>query len=241
VKKNKTFIALNNEGITLEKVYDSKTNTYYFPVQPNNQYTSFIKKQPKDGYFEQEIKAAVLDTGILMDHPDIKNNIIGSKDFTGEGIEDLNGHGTIVAMILKSSAPAIKIYNVKVLDKNKRGFEESIIRGIRWAIQRKVNTIGFSIGQEKNCNKKCKLREIINEAITKGIIITAAAGNDPEKSFCPAKCKRVISVGATNASGDKIADYSSKADFYLPGSISLLPYNKKINILHLTSEEDTEK
>src|SRR6476659_9650670 len=48
------------------------------------------------------IVVAVLDTGIDVDHPDLKPNIIGGRNFTPEGwghdqFEDKNGHGSHVA------------------------------------------------------------------------------------------------------------------------------------------------
>ena len=46
------------------------------------------------------VKVAVLDTGIDSDHPDLAEAIVGGRDFTGDGIEDVNGHGTHCAGIV---------------------------------------------------------------------------------------------------------------------------------------------
>lgn len=51
----------------------------------------------------KNIKVAVLDTGCDTSHPDLKNQIIGGKNFTDDdggkedAISDYNGHGTHVA------------------------------------------------------------------------------------------------------------------------------------------------
>ncbi|MBW2341024.1 MAG: S8 family serine peptidase [Deltaproteobacteria bacterium] len=46
------------------------------------------------------VKVAVLDTGVDLDHPDLKTAIIGTRDFTGDGVEDKNGHGTHCAGVI---------------------------------------------------------------------------------------------------------------------------------------------
>ena len=45
-------------------------------------------------------KVAILDTGIDSDHQDLANAIADEIDFTGDGIEDENGHGTHCAGIV---------------------------------------------------------------------------------------------------------------------------------------------
>lgn len=40
------------------------------------------------------IVVATIDTGVLLSHPDLKDQIIGGKDFTNSGsFNDGNGHG----------------------------------------------------------------------------------------------------------------------------------------------------
>ncbi|MCW5568785.1 MAG: S8 family serine peptidase [Dokdonella sp.] len=47
------------------------------------------------------VKVAILDTGVDLNHPDLKDRIRGSQDFSGKGnVQDGNGHGTHVAGII---------------------------------------------------------------------------------------------------------------------------------------------
>lgn len=138
------------------------------------------------------IVVAVLDTGIDFDHPDLKPNIIGGRNFTPEGwghdkFDDKNGHGTHVAGTIaangkiKGVAPEAKILACKVLDRHGSGNYYSIIEGIRYATQwkgpngEKVRIINMSLGGPHN---DPKLEEAILEACSKGIIVVVASGNE---------------------------------------------------------------
>ena len=51
------------------------------------------------------VRVAVLDTGCQLDHPDLKGQILGAKDFSGSayGPEDQQGHGTHCAGIIAAT------------------------------------------------------------------------------------------------------------------------------------------
>ncbi|HEX3999416.1 MAG TPA: hypothetical protein VHX65_12770 [Pirellulales bacterium] len=74
---------------------------------------------------------AIVDTGLMLDHPLLKSCIEGSKDFTGEGPEDLHGHGTIRALQVRLMFPfKIRIFNVKVAGAVGRGSSKDLINGV---------------------------------------------------------------------------------------------------------------
>jgi major intracellular serine protease len=142
------------------------------------------------------IVVAVCDTGIDTNHPDLKQNIIGGRNFTPEGwshnnYEDGNGHGTHVAGTIaangkiKGVAPSAKILACKVLDRHGSGNYYSIIEGIRYATNWKgengesVRIINMSLGgsvDDKN------LEEAILEACSKGIVVVVASGNEGDNN-----------------------------------------------------------
>lgn len=137
------------------------------------------------------VVVAVLDTGIDMNHPDLKNNIIGGRNFTPEGnfrdYTDRNGHGTHVAGTIAASgeilgvAPDAKLLICKVLDRHGSGNYWSIIEGVRYATKWKgengerVRIISMSLGGSEN---DPKLEEAILEAAAEGILIIVASGNE---------------------------------------------------------------
>ena len=177
------------------------------------------------------IVIAVLDTGIDTNHPDLKDNIIGGRNFTPEGwsqknYEDNNGHGTHVAGTIAAVengagvvgvAPEAKILACKVLDRNGSGNYYSIIEGIRYATNWKgengerVRIINMSLGgsfDDKN------LKEAILEACAKGIVVCVASGNEGdsrEETYeygYPALYNECITVAACNEQM-KLAPFSN--------------------------------
>ncbi|MED2891600.1 S8 family serine peptidase, partial [Bacillus thuringiensis] len=93
----------------------------------------------------KDIVVAVLDTGCQTDHVDLKDRIIGGKNFTTDNnsdpnnYSDLNGHGTHVAGTIAATennqgvlgvAPQAKLLILKILAGNGKGSYEWIINGI---------------------------------------------------------------------------------------------------------------
>jgi major intracellular serine protease len=169
-----------------------------------------------DGEKGEGIVIAVLDTGINTDHPDLKNNLIGGRNFTAEGwghdqFEDGNGHGTHVAGTIsangkiKGIAPESKILALKVLDRHGSGNYYSIIEGIRYATQwkgpkgEKVRIINMSLGGPVNDKN---LEQAILDACSKGIMVVVASGNEGDANEdtmefgFPALINECITVGA---------------------------------------------
>ena len=162
------------------------------------------------------IVVAICDTGIDINHPDLKPNIIGGRNFTPEGLghdkfDDGNGHGTHVAGTIaangkiKGVAPEAKILALKVLDSHGSGSYYSIIEGIRYATNwkgkngEKVRIINMSLGGTYNDKA---LEKAILEACSKGIVVVVASGNEGdnneetmERSF-PALYNECITVAA---------------------------------------------
>jgi len=163
----------------------------------------------KSNYTGKGIKVAVLDTGISK-HDDI--HVAGVVSFASytKSYSDDNGHGTHVAGIIGAKnndigivgvAPDASLFAVKVLDSDGTGYLSDIISGIDWSIKNHMDIINLSFGTKE---KSVALKQIVDEAYNKGILVVAAAGNGGNTSGTgdtvqfPAKYHSVIAVGAVD-------------------------------------------
>ena len=178
----------------------------------------------KDSDVHLTSNLANIDTGVDNQHPVLRGRVDKEYDLTGEGLIDLNGHGTIVASIaLVSAQLRTGIISVKVANKKGVFWESDIMAGIevvyREAVERETTiSVNISLGiYHKKCVGDCPLCLLANAASNK-LLIFAAAGNIPGLISCPAKAGAVISVGALDSSG-KIANYSGTGKIHGPGTV----------------------
>jgi len=95
----------NSPQEMLDSVYDRGTGRYFAPYNPAQAQAAKLHAM---GMLGQYAVSAILDTGLLSHHPMLRGKIVNAVDFTGEGSEDLHGHGTVVALIALAMAPQQK-------------------------------------------------------------------------------------------------------------------------------------
>ena len=160
------------------------------------------------------VNVAVLDTGILKIHPDLVSRIKQCKDFTAPKVsvkdlvcEDKHGHGTHVAGVILADggadklgiygvAPEANVYAYKVCGNDGSCWADDIAVAIRTAADNGTNVINLSLGSDLESGL---IRDAINYAVGKDVLIVAAAGNDgpyPVSIDYPAADPNVIGVGA---------------------------------------------
>lgn len=169
------------------------------------------------------IRVAIVDTGIDPHHPDFAGRIVQTKDFTGEGNVDKNGHGTHVAGIVGGSgaasqgkyrgvAPDCSLYIAKVLRANGLGRMSDVMSGIEWSVEQGAQVINLSLGSDGACDGTDALSVLCDAAVARGVVLCVAAGNaGPSVSTVgsPGCARTVITVGATTKS-DQVATFSSR-------------------------------
>lgn len=181
------------------------------------------------------IKVAILDTGIDEDHPDLIGNVKEYIDFTNSPsqYEDMQGHGTHVAGIVAAMdngigmvgvAPKAELYCAKVLGDNGKGGFEAMIRGIKWAIDRKVDIISMSLGTSSRPPEV--LYQVIKQATAQGIIFVAATGNENSQVCYPAAYDEVIAVSAVdeNMQHPQFSNHGIENEICAPGVNILSTY-----------------
>ena len=110
------------------------------------------------GYFGQGVTVAVVDSGILTSHVDLRDNVVAGYDFIDDTqtITDPAGHGTIVGGIIAATengsgrhgvAPQAKIMPLRILNEETRAEKlEDTLDAIRYALDRNVPIINNSYG-----------------------------------------------------------------------------------------------
>jgi hypothetical protein len=171
--------------------------------------------------------AAVIDSGVLSDHPQLKGWIVEEVDFTGSGVQDEVGHGTLVALILVSAlaqgSGSIGVLSAKVARTYRRVDQGHVIQAIHWAVEKGAKSINLSLEFTGTYEGNRGLCDAI--AAHPEVIFSVAAGNSgPDVSFFPAACgcTNVVTVGAEDARGEA-RSYSGKGDVYAPDGHRLVP------------------
>lgn len=106
-------------------------------------------------------------------------------------------------------APEAFLLPIKVLSNNGTGSYSFIAEGLRKAIDAKVDIINMSLGAAAEPPQM--IHDLIKEAVSRGIIILAAAGNDSKEVNWPARYEEVIAVAALDQNGS-MAHFSSRGE-----------------------------
>ncbi len=190
----------------------------------------WVKSQGKD------VNVCVMDTGIDPDHIDLKDAILDVKDFTGDGIEDLNGHGTHCAGVIAARAndagfigvaPKAKLLIAKVMANDGNGSFEWIKGGIDWAVEKGAHIISMSISGPTTSNI---LYKAVHRALEKGVFLICAAGNEgslyQNSIGYPARYGSVIAVASHDENGNPsgFSSQGGEIDVMAPGSRIMSTY-----------------
>ncbi len=155
---------------------------------------------------------AVVDTG-MSEHPffEGKNVERGYSVFSEEedAWNDQDGHGTAVAAMVLSIAPEATLLPVRSgtgADLHEQGLtggaEGGQVESIRWAVDNGADVMVMSWGITGS-DPSPQFLEALQYAIDSGVVLVAAAGNDPnEEMGYPAEVPGVVTVSGTDENGE---------------------------------------
>ncbi|MBW3622201.1 MAG: S8 family serine peptidase [Armatimonadetes bacterium] len=184
----------------------------------------------------EEITIAVLDSGIDLEHPDLKDKLVPGYNPVNEAEPptDADGHGTHVAGLAAAMSNneigiagvswGAKIMPIKVSGADGSMADSDIAKGMVWGADRGAKIFNLSLGGEE-ADTTTVTTDAIKYVRDRNGLILAAAGNEAEEGnpiSYPAAYPGVMAVGAlaqndTRSPFSQIQDYVSVA---APGGVT---------------------
>ncbi len=169
---------------------------------------------------DKKIRVAVVDTG-FSDKSIPDGSIAGGKNYIVEsmGTDDTYGHGTAVASIILENVPDAELVALvsSIYDHGKltQVDADTFARIIMDAVDvYECDVINVSAGFAADVET---VRQAVDYAKEKGVVIVAAAGNDyqdnPDAKYYPAAYESVIAVGSMNENKTSISDFSQRGEW----------------------------
>jgi subtilisin family serine protease len=204
---------------TVEEVFLQKTSSIDWNLQAVSIETAWKYSRGKG------VKVCVLDSG-FVEHREV--NVATFKDFTTEGSSPSSGHAIHVSGLIKGrtvgTAPECDLLVGKVLKTTGGGAIDSIIKGISWALDEKVDILSMSFGSFRYYKP---VHDLLKTCFARNMILVAAAGNENTLGInFPAIFPECLSIGAVDKEGN-VCDFSSrgyKLDVAAPGKDILSTY-----------------
>jgi subtilisin len=174
------------------------------------------------------VRVAVVDSGIDGSHPAV-GGVAGGVALeyapdepdsvrAVEGPhEDLYGHGTACAAIIRGLAPACELYSVRVLGQRLTGKGIVFAAGLRWAIEHGMHVVNLSLSTGKH-EYYGLFHEIVDDAYFRNVMLVCAVNNVVAPSY-PSQYASVFSVAAHMGRDPLHFDYnpSPPVEFGAPG------------------------
>ncbi|MEV0198040.1 S8 family serine peptidase [Nonomuraea sp. NPDC050691] len=151
------------------------------------------------------VTVAVLDTGVVKNHPEFKGRVTGGPDFIGGGARPGQSywgkHGTSMASSVLRVAPASRVLSVRVIwdredparkraekaakdggigaDKESERAGNALAKGIRYAVDHGARVVSMSLGTAEWGwgGYEEDTAAAVDYAVGKGAILLASAGN----------------------------------------------------------------
>ncbi|EKX61578.1 type VII secretion-associated serine protease mycosin [Streptomyces ipomoeae] len=225
---------------------DSATDQCTFPDKKYSGRPWSLQRVLLDELWSQSkgegVRVAVIDTGVDVRNVQLKDavdassgaNFLPAKDDKGQPIDrgkangttDSVGHGTRVAGIIAARpdkgtgfvglAPEATIIPIKQNDAEGHGTTKTLVQAIRHAMAEKAQVINISQDTANAVEPDPSLKQAIDAALARNIVVVASAGNDGlggnDKKTYPASYEGVLAVAASDRNNER-ASFSQSGDF----------------------------
>jgi subtilisin family serine protease len=179
-------------------------------------------------YGGEQIKVAILDTGLALAHPDFTQRAVVGASFVGEALEDRNGHGThICGTACGPLLPAAGgrrfgiahqslLHIGKVLSNSGGGTTATVLAGIDWALRRGCQVISLAMAAQ--IPQQAAFTAAGTAALHQGSLIVAPVGGQGAATSAPANSPTILAVASLDPSLEP-SGFSNrgKVDLAAPG------------------------
>jgi thermitase len=213
--------------------------------------------------FLPTVRVAVIDSGVDVNHPDLRGQIRAARSFVGGSPADDQGHGTFVAGEIAAAvddghgiaglAPSANLLVAKVVRPDGSVSTRAEARAIRWAVKLGARVINVSLGglrdpQDPFFTGYSKVeQQAVDDAVAQGVLVVAAVGNNkyaPVKPWkfasYPAALPHVLGVGSYGRSGD-VSTFSNQdpvfVDLVAPGEDMFSVFPRSLTLKNTSCDE----
>ena len=153
------------------------------------------------------VKVAVIDSGVDGTHPwvgGLDGAVVVEPDPEGEPPDvryvegphdDLYGHGTACAAIIRRIAPEVELWSVRVLGERLTGKAWVFAAGLEWCLEHGVRVLNLSLSTS-NDDYFDTFHELVDRCAYEGVVLVSAMANERKATY-PSEFAGVFSVAAT--------------------------------------------
>jgi len=174
------------------------------------------------------VRIGIIDSGVLADHPQLRNLVVAMRSFAGTDPADNIGHGTMVALqtLRLHGAPEMQeligdkfeypaLISARVTDQYGVPSVDAVIKAIDWVVEQGAKIVNLSLGFRGDAKEYANLCEVITQH--SDTMFVAAAGNfGPEVKVYPAACSAPNLMSVGEVSGGQVTLSSGQGDIYAP-------------------------
>ena len=154
------------------------------------------------------VRVAVIDSGIEAGHPQVggvAGAVVVEPDPDGEPPdvrciegphEDLYGHGTACAGIIRRVAPDAELWSVRVLGERLTGKAWVFAAGLEWCLEHGVRVLNLSLSTS-NDDYFETFHDLVDRCAYEGVVLVSAMANERKATY-PSEFAGVLSVAATD-------------------------------------------